>query len=466
MCRELGGEMATARAVALAMLWAVAGSVASAQEAQLIFQPQWALSSTTETTYSSFSGSRGYPFSAAPQFTPFPGLFRGSGNQVYLENSYALSGKPSEDMRFDFVLKGGYVRAEQTTPSFYGRVSTATDTVFSATATYLGLDGIQPYLSLNVSLPTGKSALYGFGGRARLDPDLVSVPTYGEGVSVGPILGVTIPVTQELVLGLSGGVTWKEAYYREGLVPIGFPQIVPFQAASKFRPGLGASVSSSITYAEGAFSAQGSASYSTETTTYIDNVATARNGNRFSLSLFTSYALTDTFAISFNGSASFATPNKSVPGDFVSPFAIPPFAPAPTVIFISNGVLFQEQRNGNNRVYQGRLTGTYLLTPEFKIAPFVSVLSRDQNSYDAVSTQFVPAKVRLGIGATAAYTFSEHVTFTGRVEHIRTKERGTATKFDPLVAAFFPNAAFLPGSSTPPLSYYGWQVAGGVTFSF
>ena len=100
------------------------------------------------------------------------------------------------------------------------------------------------------------------------------------------------------------------------------------------------------------------------------------------------------------------------------------------------------------------------------MTPFASVLYRDKNAYDPVLNVFIPQKTRYSLGSTASYALTDKITLTGRLEHIQTFERGTPDKFDPLLEAFNPGMGFIPGTSTVPLHYYGWQIAGGVSFSF
>ncbi len=413
------------------------------------FAPVWTMLTSSELSYASFRGSRGYSLFAAPN------NIRGSGNQTYFQSSHSLSGNPTPDIKLDFNLKSGYVRSEQTTFNFQGRFMGPTDTTVSGTMTYLGIDGIQPFLSLNFNLPTGRPSLFGFGGRSRLDPDLVPVPSYGEGFNFGPSAGFNFPVTAELTFNVTAGVTIREAYNREGLA-IGN---TPFQLFSKYMPGNLTSLSASATYADGPLTAQGSVSYSSDTTAYVDNVATSRSGRRIALSLFAQYALTESLSASFLGSASYGFQNYGVRADTL-------FAGFPNnILSYANGVLIAEASNSNNAVYSGKITATYAFTPAFSLAPFVSVLYRQNNSYDATSNLFIPAKTRFGIGTSATYAINEKVSITGRVEHIRTAERGSPNKFDLNLLAFTGNGITL-GSNVIPLTYSGWQIAGGVNFSF
>jgi hypothetical protein len=88
-----------------------------------------------------------------------------------------------------------------------------------------------------VNVPTGQSALLGASAFARLDPDLVDLATYGEGLNVGPTGGVNIPLTDDLLVSAGGGYTYRGPYNREGAIDPVNPR--PGAHASEAgRPGL------------------------------------------------------------------------------------------------------------------------------------------------------------------------------------------------------------------------------------
>lgn len=118
----------------------------------------------------------GFPAAASP----------GSGSLLYTPFALQLIGRPSDDLKSEFLVRGGYVDASQTTPGMSGQVSTQTDTSITEKVTYLGLAGLQPFASVSINIPTGKTALLGNSANARMDPDLVEIPTYGEGWNIGP----------------------------------------------------------------------------------------------------------------------------------------------------------------------------------------------------------------------------------------------------------------------------------------
>lgn len=138
-----------------------------------------------------------------------------------LRSLLQLTGKPVDDLSIDFVARGGWVKAAQTTPGLSGEVATTTDTVMSANATYLGWKRIQPFFALSANLPTGKTAVFGTAANAPMDPDFVDISTFGEGYNLGPSFGFNVPLAGSLLFTTSVGYTWRDRFKRES----GFPTL-------------------------------------------------------------------------------------------------------------------------------------------------------------------------------------------------------------------------------------------------
>src|SRR5262245_12403504 len=148
--------------VALCGLAAAVSSAAAADPTVAAPPEAWSVTFASEARYYSWAGNRGYPttVNTAP----------GSGSEVYVPFALQLAGKPAEDFKVQFLVRGGWVRAHQGTPGMTGTVDTATDTVTSGTVTYLGINGVQPFAALNLNLPSGRSALFGSAAFARMIP--------------------------------------------------------------------------------------------------------------------------------------------------------------------------------------------------------------------------------------------------------------------------------------------------------
>src|SRR5258707_1338742 len=141
----------------------------------------WSITAASEARYFSWHSNRGFPVGVATG--------GGSGSELYIPYALQLVGRPHDDFKIEILGRAGWVQARQDTAGLSGQVATPTDTVISSTVTYYGLNGIQPFFSLNFNLPTGQSALFGTAANARMDPDLVDIAGFGEGLNVGPTVG-------------------------------------------------------------------------------------------------------------------------------------------------------------------------------------------------------------------------------------------------------------------------------------
>ena len=177
--------------------------------------PAWTTTFDTEVRYSSWERTEGN----------VPGRPNQKGTQVYVPISLSTVGLVAKDWRVELFARGGYVSTDRsaqafsplftTVPFATGTSRTTTDTIMTGTVTYLGIDGVQPYYSLNLNLPTGQTVLRNFSGIARTDPDLVDVGTFGEGFNNAHTLGLNIPITTNTVFTINGGYTSKGSYNRE-----------------------------------------------------------------------------------------------------------------------------------------------------------------------------------------------------------------------------------------------------------
>ena len=121
---------------------------------------RWTATYSTETRY--FSWRNNLVLSDESPFGP------GRGSEIYTPFVVQVLGTPVDTIDFEFVARGGWVKAVQSTSGRTGEAQTLTDTVLSATATYFGWPGIQPFMALSANLPTGKSALLGTATNARI----------------------------------------------------------------------------------------------------------------------------------------------------------------------------------------------------------------------------------------------------------------------------------------------------------
>lgn len=426
--------MKTARWLSILGFCSVAAQAADLRavapaEAPPVFEPVWLSSFNTEFRYFSFGGTKGQATGNA-----VTGV-RGSGSQFYLPFGYSLTGQPSQDVKIELTARGGYTDSRQTTLGLRGVESTALDTQLSGTLTYLGLAGAQPFVSLNLNLPTGDTFLTGNRFRARLDSDLVDIPTFGEGFNIGPTVGVNVPITETLLFTIGVGYTARGRYDREGPTDAVSGFITPVRT----QPSDSATINAGLSYQEGAFAANLSVTYSFDGDTLINGTKALRSGERLSVSGYAVYAWSDMWTTTLSSSFTH-TENNFVQGGAL-------------------GVLVKEAFNSNSNLYRVGLDTLYR-AGALGVGPSLSFLYRDNNAFDARNLLFVPARERYGVGGVAQYAYSENTALNLRVERIFVHEDASPDK---LLVTGLP---VFPGTGQPRLSYTGWSVAGGVTISF
>ena len=416
--------------------WAADVPVAAPAVAPL---PPWNVTISSEVRYFSWQGNRGFPVSVAPANDG------GRGAELYVPLAVQLAGRLTEDLKLEFLTRGGWVWARQSTAGLSGEIATATDIVSSGTATYLGFNGIQPFASVNLNLPTGTSALFGTAANARMDPDLVDIATFGEGLNVGPTLGFNLPITSSLIVTASAGYTRRGDYEREStLAPVPGAPPPTVQRPTEIEPGDVFTGTSSVGYQAGPFVAKLTASI-TETRPTIENgMPLYKAGRRYLAAGTWSYAWPEWGTTTLTAAAAHSNRNE--------------------VLFAGATALITEAMNTNSNLYRVGIQHLFPVGRQAVIGPTGSFLFRDHNGYDPTTLQFVPAKERWAAGVLARYAPSDRVTFNARVEHVWTHEHENPAPSDIKFNALADS--FVPGSTVPVVSSTGWQFVVGATARF
>ena len=408
------------------------------QPAQEGMSPQWTTTFASEVRYYSWTGNRGSP--TGVNGNP------GSGAQVYTPYALQLVGLPNDQFKVELLGRGGWVRSRQSTGGLTGEVDTVTDTVASGTVTYLGFAGVQPFVSLNVNIPTGKAALPGLAANARMDPDLVEISSFGEGWNVGPTIGFNLPITPDLIFTTSAGYTLRGSFDRENsLTPLD-PTLPPStaQVPTSLNPGDVLTLTAALSSRWGAWSSTLLASLSEETTTIENGTPLYKPGRRYLATATVSYSWPETWGVTTLNTA-MAHSNRN------------------EVLFLGAAALVTEPFNTNSNIYRVDLQH---LVPfgQVWVGPTGSYLHRDNNSYNTLTLQYVPAKERIAAGMIARYAATGQVTFNLRAERFWTRENErdaiNGQQFSVLADAF------VKGSAVPVVSSDGWQVAGGLNVRF
>jgi opacity protein-like surface antigen len=410
----------------------------------------WTQTFASEVRYFSWHGTRGIPSNAITLGPPLgPITSAGSGSELYIPYATQLIGQ-TNDFKIELLGRGGWVEARQTTTGLTGQVQTATDTVASATVTYLGFAGFQPFTALALNLPTGLAALPATAVNARMDPDLVDIASFGEGLNIGPTLGFNLPLSNSLVVTLSAGYTHRGTFEREApLTPSG-TQIIG-GGSTKIDPGDVFTGTISVGYQVGQLTTKltGTISY--------DTAATLENGMPFVRPGRTYLAA---------GTWIYAWPGDNLGVTTLSASAS--HANRNDVLFVYPGAptsLVKEPFDANSNLYRVGLEHLFAFG-QVAFGPTGSFLLRDANGYDPTTIQFVPEKTRWAAGAQAKYAPNQTVTFNARVERIWTHENENPALPDGVDKNSVLFGGMLTAFTVPVLSSTGWQFAVGANASF
>lgn len=407
----------------------------------------WVQNFQTETRYYSWKSSRPVPTGAlaGTQGAPQPNVQPGSGTEIYIPYAWQLVGQPG-DFKIELLGRGGWVHARQKTLGVEGDVATTLDTQASATVTYMGFTGIQPFAALELNLPTGRAAVPG-NFNARMDPDLVDVASFGEGFNYGPSAGFNVPINDNLIVSASAGYTRRGAFTRE-------TTLTPPQGGSFFivpanlDPGNVFTATTSVGFKIENFTGKVTGSFSTESATKQNDAPFVKPGHRYLASATGSYAWPQEHIGVTTANFSFAHANRN------------------DVLFVYLGApvaLITEAQNTNSNLYQATLDHLFVWD-QYAIGPLGSFLYRDNNGYDAATLQFVPAKTRWSAGAVAKYAPNSTVTFNARVERIWTHEDENPAPGDTKFSVLGNGGGL--AFTVPVVSSTGWQFVLGASARF
>jgi hypothetical protein len=383
---------------------------------------------------------------APPPDAP-PGA-KGKGSELYIPYALEIAGKPTDLFQVEIVGRGGWVKANQSTPGKSGEVAMSTDTVASATIAYLGWNGIQPFVAVQTNLPTGRSALFGTAANARMDPDLVEISTFGEGFNIGPTVGFAFPISNSLVLTTSAGYTWRGPFLREALLTATPPII---QVPTDLNPGNNLTITGSATFKAGELSGRLTGSFSKETATEQNGTQILRAGNRYLLTGTWAYAWPETPGEKPLGAKTWGVTTLT---------ASVAHAGRNDILIAGASALTQELANSNSNVFRVGLEHLFPVGQFAAAGPTGSVLHRDRNGYDSATLQFVPRKLRWSAGLVARYAPSDTVTFNARFEGVWTHEDENPA-FDDFKFSVTAND-FVPAFAVPVVSGAAFQAAVGI----
>jgi hypothetical protein len=408
-------------------------SVACAQEPSAT-SGSFSVTAASEFRYYSWRSDRGFP-------TTF-GTQPGHGFELYAPLALQLVGKPTEYFKTEFLIRGGWVHAHQSTAGMTGTVDTITDTVMSATLTYLGINGLQPFASLSLNIPTGKSSLSGSAAFARMDPDLVEIASFGEGWNIGPTIGANLPLSPTMIVTGSVGYTSRAPFSRERSTDETDPTQ---QSPTRVNPGDVITGTLSINYKGAPWAWSLAGTISEETATTENGSALYRAGRRYLGTGSLSYSWPAKWGqTTLRASATHSNRND--------------------VLFLGAAELIKEIFNTNSDLFRIGLEHLFPVSETLVIGPTASFLHRNHNGYNFETLQFVPAKDRWSAGLLARAAATQNITLNLRAEYVRTRE-DERFALNGQVFSVLANA-FVPGSAVPVTSSDGFLLAGGLNVKF
>lgn len=390
---------------------------------------QWQGVLNTEVRYLSWNSSGGNS-----GIVPGIGMNGGSGSQIYVPAALQFTGRPTQDVKLEFLARSGEIWTRQSSPNGTVKFSSPTDTTVGVTGSYFGWAGIQPFLSLNVNIPTGRTIINGTSSNTKTDADLVPTPVFGEGWNFGPTFGVNLPINESLIASLGAGYTNRGAYDRAGI----FDPITTTPGTVNYDPGDVVTVNSSIGYRGDRGSVQLSASYSVETAALVNDRQYYRAGDRVILSAKAGYTWSDTWSSRLMGQYSHMAKDQ--------------------IAQTGASGLILERANSNGDVYRLVIDTTYN-KENFSIGPTASLLFRAANGYESTAPEFAPERTGWSAGVVASYAANRQITFNARAERLWVKQSDNPTDVNAINQP-------IPGTEIPAVLTNGWlgSIAGVIRF--
>ena len=401
------------------------GAMSTAALACLVVAPAWA---TDDAHWSSIvdTSIRYYTWSNSNAFR---------GSQVYAPLAIQTTGRPDDNWKLEFLVRSGAIFSQQTSPKATFSASSPTDTTLSSTATFYGINGVQPFVSININAPTGATSK-GSSSIARPDSDLVATPVFGQGWNVGPSVGASVAIDQSLIATGSFGYLYRGPFV-EGPAASPVAPLGETPPAGQLKPGDVYTVDLGLGYSGERFSSRGSISYSTEDTTYHGSSRLYQAGDRIITIAKAGYAWTDNWSSRLSGSFSHFGKNLiAMPG-------LPD--------------MMREAMNSNSNVTSLSFD-TSFARDNYSIGPVISYLLRDHNGYDPTNLMFIPAKTSWSLGVSGQISFTSNASFSASVQHVWVHENVNPDK----MIGFF----VIPGTGIPESNTNAWVATAGGTIRF
>lgn len=295
------------------------------------------------------------------------------GWQMVAPLDVTYSVKFSEKTRLDLSARTAYFISENNTPGSEGRLAGLSDTVTGVTLTMDVTPTIQPFITLDFNLPTGKTGLKGAQKNAVMDPDLVDLTRFGEGFNANLSAGVVY-----LIPDTSWSLTAALGFNLRGVYKADGDTQEDYDPGDQLTALLRAQYLSDTIY--GAVSVQ----YFDEDVSTIDGLEYFNPGNQIEVNAEITYVIDDVQSVS--GSLFYTTSDKNAYFDFFT------------------NTLIEENVDGNGDYYFGQIAYSRTVTDALGITLAATYGVRSKNDYVAADDLFVPARTYWDIRISADYT--------------------------------------------------------------
>nr|VFK62841.1 MAG: hypothetical protein BECKUNK1418G_GA0071005_102732 [Candidatus Kentron sp. UNK]VFK70617.1 MAG: hypothetical protein BECKUNK1418H_GA0071006_10344 [Candidatus Kentron sp. UNK] len=314
-----------------------------------------------------------------------------SGNQIVIPITWSTT-SISDNYSLEVSMRTAYIRSENRTPSQTGVVSGLGDTVLSLFGSYAMSPKVVPFVVTSFNLPTGKETLSGSQKNALMDIDLVEQVRHGEGLNMNIGGRVTYNFNETTSTTISASRNFRGGYIPDGDLNL------------KYEPGTQTTVFGQVDYHTDRVSGLFGLKYSEERTSRFGGSDFFQPGDVYEGYASLSVAINERDLLS--GFLSFAKFSKNESFD--------PFQQA-----------FVEEKAvgaGNVTSFRGTWQRAYRWG---RFGLNGSLLRRDENDFDAVNDQFIPARLKLTIGPEAVVTLPGGLSAILNAGYFRLKEEST-----------------------------------------
>jgi hypothetical protein len=313
-----------------------------------------------------------------------------TGWQLVTPLSITSSVKLEEKLIFDASIRVAHIISDYNatvlmagipTP-VHGRVDAFSDTVLGGTLTYLGMSGLEPFLTIDLNLPTGQETLFGSEKNAIMDPDLVDQIRFGEGFNANFSAGAAIALSNRWVMTAAVGYNTRGDYVPDGDFPL------EYDPADQLTAYLRAQYLDQVSM----FAV--SVKYFDEDMATLGGLDYFNSGDRINVSAEGTYQLSEKYVLT--GYAMF---EKSGKNQYLNFFT---------------GTTVDEEANGNGNVYHTQLSVIHLMG-EVDVSLKATATMRDENDYDPVNDLFIPRRTTWDVGPGVDWHISERATLSGGI---------------------------------------------------